>query len=243
MTLAYGGLKQPVAASFPRTLSGEAICPSATGTFRSIPRDSRLTPSIRAGVHFLQGSILDPRLLDGDPPYDVVFCRNLLIYLDRSSRVRVMATLDRLLASDGRLVIGHADRVNLSGSAPVFGPIDELRAFTYHRVNALPPAQFHAALPSPSPCVLKNNRYSSDHLSNPTTVSCPPAQSAKQRLGILLAPDCRGIASLKRGRTRPDQAVYWNKLWTWPILGDTARPSLLASSTCKPWDQVQRPIT
>ena len=45
------------------------------------------------------GNLLDPGLLADRPPYDVIFCRNLLIYLDdRARRRRRLTTLDRLLA-------------------------------------------------------------------------------------------------------------------------------------------------
>ena len=96
--------------------------------FQVHPQGFAIDPPIRAGVRFVQGSILDPKLLAGEAPYDVVFCRNLLIYMDQAARVRVMETLDRLLATDGRLVIGHADRVDPSGSTQGFGPIGEPRA-------------------------------------------------------------------------------------------------------------------
>ena len=82
--------------------------------FRSHPEGFEIDPSLRARVRFLQGSILDPGLLSGEPVFDVLFCRNLLIYLDEPSRVRVMTVLDRLLAAEGLLIIGHADRLNLS---------------------------------------------------------------------------------------------------------------------------------
>ena len=58
--------------------------------FRSRPEGFEIDPALRRRIRFLQGSILDPGLLAGEPGFDVVFCRNLLIYLDEPSRVRVM---------------------------------------------------------------------------------------------------------------------------------------------------------
>ncbi len=172
--------------------------------FQVHPQGFALDPAIRAGVRFLQGSILDPDLLTGEPPYDVVFCRNLLIYLDRSSRVRVMATLDRLLATDGRLVIGHADRVNLSGSALWLGPVGEPRAFTYRRATALPPAPFVAALPPPRPLISKSVIHSADQaqVARPGPVS--PATGTKTT-----AQDPGGLGSPgdRRSGTGPDEAA------------------------------------
>ncbi len=47
------------------------------------------------------------------PPYDVIFCRNLLIYFDAEARRRAVDTLERLLADDGLLFVGHAERLPL----------------------------------------------------------------------------------------------------------------------------------
>jgi chemotaxis protein methyltransferase WspC len=109
--------------------------------FRHHARGYELDPAIRARVRFLQGSILDAGLLRGEPRYDVLFCRNLLIYLDGPSRTRAMANLDRLLAADGQLVIGHADRLDLCQMEPRFTPVGEPGAFTYRREAAPSPGQ------------------------------------------------------------------------------------------------------
>jgi len=105
-------------------------------SFRSHPEGFEIDPSLRARIRFLQGSILDPGLLPDEPVYDVLLCRNLLIYLDEPSRARAMAVLDRLLAADGLLIIGHADRLNLSDIDPRFTPVGDRRAFTYRRAAA-----------------------------------------------------------------------------------------------------------
>ncbi len=69
----------------------------------------------------------------------MLFCRNLLIYLDEPSRVRVMTVLDRLLAAEGLLIIGHADRLNLSALDPAFTQAGDRRAFTYRKTTAPSP--------------------------------------------------------------------------------------------------------
>jgi chemotaxis protein methyltransferase WspC len=104
--------------------------------FQSHPEGFEIDPSLRTRVRFLQGSILDPGLLSGEPVFDVLFCRNLLIYLDEPSRVRVMMVLDRLLAVEGLLIIGHADRLNLSAIDPAFTQAGDHRAFTYRKTTS-----------------------------------------------------------------------------------------------------------
>ena len=59
--------------------------------FRQHPEGYEIDPALRATVRFIQGSILDPRLLEGSSLYDVVFCRNLLIYLAPSARAALLA--------------------------------------------------------------------------------------------------------------------------------------------------------
>jgi chemotaxis protein methyltransferase WspC len=72
----------------------------------------------------------------GEACYDVIFCRNLLIYLDGPSRARVMTTIDRLLAAEGLLIIGHADRIDLASAKPEFTSAGEPGAFAFRRKPA-----------------------------------------------------------------------------------------------------------
>ncbi len=99
------------------------------------PAGYEVVPAIRSTVHFLQASVIDPKLLDGSPPYDVVFCRNLLIYLDAMARTCVLAALDRLLAADGVLFIGHADRLERVGEPSRFTAIGEAGCFAYRKTS------------------------------------------------------------------------------------------------------------
>jgi chemotaxis protein methyltransferase WspC len=121
--------------------------------FREHPDGYEITPAVRATVRFLQASALDPRLLQGSPPYDVVFCRNLLIYLDAPARACVMATIDRLLAADGLLIIGHADRLDCARTAVKFTVVGHPGCFAYRRAacgaEGLP--QLESEPPRPGP--------------------------------------------------------------------------------------------
>ena len=77
--------------------------------FRESNDGLELNPSVRATVKFRRDNILDDGFLAGSAPYDFVFCRNLLIYFDRSTQVLVLEKLQRLLARDGVLFVGPAE--------------------------------------------------------------------------------------------------------------------------------------
>jgi chemotaxis protein methyltransferase WspC len=122
--------------------------------FRRHAHAYEIDPAIRSTVRFHQGNILDPSLLADAPPYDVVFCRNLLIYLGAPARARVLSALDRLLADDGLLFIGHADRLELPDRPPRFATAGEPGCFAYRKATGPPrpePAPPLLMLPEPEP--------------------------------------------------------------------------------------------
>ncbi len=102
-----------------------------------------LDPSIRGQVRFHRGNLLDPGLLEGQAPYDVIFCRNVLIYFDAASRRRALDTLDRLLAPAGLLFVGHAERQAVDD--PRFEPYGASDGFALRRAGTGPTP------PSPRP--------------------------------------------------------------------------------------------
>jgi chemotaxis protein methyltransferase WspC len=69
----------------------------------------RLNRSVGELVRFRQGNLIEPDFLGDEAPYDVLFCRNLLIYLHSEARLLAIRALRRLVAEDGVLVLGHAE--------------------------------------------------------------------------------------------------------------------------------------
>ena len=76
---------------------------------------AEISSRIRNQVRLEWANILDPALAAHRPRYDVVFCRNLLIYLTDEARRQVERQLDRLLAADGLLVLGAAEPPIMKG--------------------------------------------------------------------------------------------------------------------------------
>jgi len=102
--------------------------------FRSADGIWELAPNIRALVQFSQGNLLDPFFLQGQERFDLAFCRNLFIYMHPSARRRALDALDRVLALQGLLCVGHAEplefldaRFERAGPEPYF---------LYRRVSA-----------------------------------------------------------------------------------------------------------
>jgi chemotaxis protein methyltransferase WspC len=70
-------------------------------------------------------------------PYDVILCRNLLIYLTTEARARVLASLLGLLAQDGVLIVGHADLIDSTSlGLQIYG---DPAGFAYARPAAVEP--------------------------------------------------------------------------------------------------------
>ena len=77
-----------------------------------------------------------------EAPFDIVFCRNVLIYLQQAARRRLVALVDSWLANDGLLFVGHADAANDLASR--FRPLQPIGAFVFERIGN----------PEPSPAPL-----------------------------------------------------------------------------------------
>ena len=79
-------------------------------------RDDRgwqLAEAIRAMVRFRAVNLLGHDALGGEPPFDIILCRNLLIYLTADARAKVLDRFVRLLADGGLLVVGHAEALEV----------------------------------------------------------------------------------------------------------------------------------
>ena len=84
--------------------------------FMSGQGGNQLDQRIRGLVDFAHANLLAPGFRVDREPYDVIFCRNLLIYLGSDARARVEEVLDSLLKPDGLLVLGAAEPPILRGN-------------------------------------------------------------------------------------------------------------------------------
>ncbi|HEY9611646.1 CheR family methyltransferase [Allocoleopsis sp.] len=91
----------------------------------------QLCDLVKNAVNFMHGNLLEPNFLISNQPYDVIFCRNVLIYFDRSSREKSLRNLYQLLKPQGLLFVGHAETGQLSASQ--FDAVRHSFAFAYRK--------------------------------------------------------------------------------------------------------------
>ena len=77
--------------------------------FTDTAEGRQLRPDVSVQVAFRKGNVLDPSSLPAPAEYDVVFCRNLLIYFDRETQARAVAALSRLLKPGGLIFVGSSE--------------------------------------------------------------------------------------------------------------------------------------
>ncbi len=77
--------------------------------FEPVERGHRLSDVVRRQVTFRQGNLLSAGGLPGAHDYDVIFCRNVLIYFDRITQCRAIEVLGRMLQSSGLLFVGPSE--------------------------------------------------------------------------------------------------------------------------------------
>ena len=102
-----------------------------TQYFRKEQRGYALNKKVRQKVHFHNGNILNPLFMEGLGVFDIIFCRNVLIYFDALSRYQAIKTLSQLLNDDGILFVGHAE-ANLFTNT-LFTPAPFSQAFAFYK--------------------------------------------------------------------------------------------------------------
>ncbi|MBC3954504.1 CheR family methyltransferase [Pseudomonas triticifolii] len=76
--------------------------------FNPVAEGFEIVGQVRDCIDFQPGNLLDPKLAT-QVAYDIVFCRNLVIYFDRQTQQHVFQVLKQLTREDGVLFIGPAE--------------------------------------------------------------------------------------------------------------------------------------
>src|SRR5262249_26415700 len=73
------------------------------------PPGHLLDEAVRNQVRLRQANLLDAEAPSDSPLYDIIFCRNLLIYFDRPTQDRVIQALGPRLTQGGLVFVGAAE--------------------------------------------------------------------------------------------------------------------------------------
>ena len=91
--------------------------------FDQVDETWQLAPELRSMVQFRSLNLLNDFSVLGN--FDVVFCRNVLIYFDQETKVFVLNRIARQMPEDGYLVLGAAETV--IGLTEAFKPLADKR--------------------------------------------------------------------------------------------------------------------
>ncbi len=91
----------------------------------------QLNDTVKKAVSFNYGNVLDDGFIMKSGVYDIVFCRNLLIYFDDETKKKVVRHLCQLLIDKGVLFVGYADVSALTNQ--LFTPVSYPRAFAFYK--------------------------------------------------------------------------------------------------------------
>ena len=110
--------------------------------FKQVGELWQLNADIRAMVQHRQLNLLQDFSHLGT--FDVIFCRNVLIYFDQETKVGIFSRLARLMETDGFLALGAAETV--VGLTDVFKPYPEKRGL--YRPNLVRAPSLVPGMPS-----------------------------------------------------------------------------------------------
>jgi chemotaxis protein methyltransferase CheR len=91
----------------------------------------RIVDDIRDSVSFSQVNLIESRETRRHGTFDVIFCRNVLIYFDDASRRRAAENLYECLAPGGFICLGHSE--SMSRISPLFEVCRYGDAIVYRR--------------------------------------------------------------------------------------------------------------
>ncbi|HXS05468.1 MAG TPA: protein-glutamate O-methyltransferase [Rhizomicrobium sp.] len=95
--------------------------------FDQVEQNWRIKPELRQNIIFRSANLLDDFSLLGN--FDIILCRNVLIYFDQPTKTRILNAMAKRMAPDGALLLGGAESVfglcdafqNLPGVKGVYG--------------------------------------------------------------------------------------------------------------------------
>jgi chemotaxis protein methyltransferase WspC len=137
----------------------------------------QISQALREQVNFNQGNLLTIDALRNAGRYDIVFCRNLLIYFDDATTATAIAKLRLLLADEGMLMAGYAEVPAYCSNG--FTPLRLPGAFALQKERRAVPRAQPAPAPAPAArAVLRTARTEAAPAAARSTPAATPARAA-----------------------------------------------------------------
>lgn len=124
-------------AGFYRELSFRATPPALIEKyFRPFESGFFIEEPVKSMVRFSRLNLLDSQAMARVGSQDAIFCRNVLIYFDRTTRLDVARAFATLLRPGGFLFLGHAE--SLMHATDLYEPVVTSETVYYRRTHAAP---------------------------------------------------------------------------------------------------------
>ncbi len=115
--------------------------------FDQIGEQWQIKRELRKAIQFRAANLLDDQASLGQ--FDIVLCRNVLIYFDQPTKTRILTAISRRLAADGTLLLGGAESV--FGLCDAFAAVAGLKGVYGHaKAKPVTPAWSAMTLPAAS---------------------------------------------------------------------------------------------
>ena len=183
--------------------------------FREVePGRWELHSTYREAVRFRPGNLVDPTFLIAEPPYDLILCRNLFIYLTPDARSRALANLDRLLAPDGLLCLTAAEADRLPSGRYVADGLVSLAIFKRSIGDPVGPRSGvirMSQLAPPTKIERKSDVVSYPTREQPRLETAPaydPVVEGRRRADAGLLDDALAYCSRAIGEAPPSASLY-----------------------------------
>lgn len=157
------------------------------GAFEPTSTSERtLSSTLREAVRFRAANLVDDGALEDEAPFDVIFCRNLVVYLTPTARARIARVLARLLAPGGVLFLGHAEEL------PGFERWGPARALSFRAASGILRAP-RPGIPRLAATPPATVRATVNAVVNATATTTPAAMPARSALETARALADRGL--------------------------------------------------
>ena len=101
--------------------------------FKNTRSGFHVSQDIREYVSFTKANIISDKICPSNEFYDIIFCRNLLIYFSRETQKLVLDKLQLMLKNGGFLFVGHAEAAQINSDC--FEKLNIPKSFSYRKIK------------------------------------------------------------------------------------------------------------